>query len=52
MRLLRTSLLQSGDVLDLLREFNSEAENILAHLCSLERACLDAKLDSSGNSQE
>lgn len=39
MKLSNTSMLEAGDILALLREFNSEAENILAHLDALERAC-------------
>lgn len=34
--------LEASDILALLREFNSEAQNILAHLAALERACHDA----------
>lgn len=41
MAMLKTNAttLEDGEILALLREFNSEAENILIHLAALEREC-------------
>ena len=36
---INATTLEDGEILALLREFNSEAENILAHLTTLEREC-------------
>lgn len=37
------SMLEAGDILALLREFNSEAENVIAHLEAISRACQEEK---------
>lgn len=34
-----TLTLDTSDILALLREFNSEAENVIAHLEEIQRAC-------------
>ena len=46
MNKLYTSILESGNILALLREFNDEAERILAHLNDIQKECQSQQLET------